>query len=33
MEIAIHNNQLELENLLKETGAVEINIVEKVEAH
>ena len=33
MEIAIHNNQLELENLLKETGAVEINIVEKEEAH
>lgn len=33
MEIAIHNNQLKLENLLKETGAVEINIVEKEESH
>ncbi|MFD2552078.1 DUF3341 domain-containing protein [Bizionia sediminis] len=34
MEIPIYNNnQLELENLLKETGAVEINIVEKDEAH
>ncbi|MGY0393515.1 DUF3341 domain-containing protein [Bizionia sp. KMM 8389] len=32
LEISIHNNQTELENLLKETGAVEINIVEK-EAH
>ncbi|EGV42653.1 DUF3341 domain-containing protein [Bizionia argentinensis JUB59] len=33
MEISIHNNQDELVNLLKETGAVEINIVEKEEAH
>lgn len=32
MEIAVHGNETELENLLKETGAVEINIVDK-EAH
>ncbi|PNQ74029.1 DUF3341 domain-containing protein [Hanstruepera neustonica] len=32
MEIAIHGNEKELESLLKETGAVELNIVEK-EAH
>lgn len=32
MEIAVHDNQSELESLLKETGAVEINIVDK-EAH
>ncbi len=32
MELAIHGNEKELENLLKETGAVEINIVDK-EAH
>ena len=32
MEIAVHGNQSELESLLKETGAVEINIVDK-EAH
>ena len=33
MEIAVHNNASELENLLKETGAVEINLVDKDEAH
>lgn len=32
MELSVHGNEKELENLLKETGAVEINIVEK-EAH
>jgi len=32
MEIAIHGNEEVLQNLLEETGAVEINIVEK-EAH
>jgi len=32
MEIAVQGNETELENILKETGAVEINIVEK-EAH
>ena len=32
MEIAVHDNETELQNLLKETGAVEINIVDK-EAH
>jgi len=32
MEISVHGNESELENLLKETGAVEINIVDK-EAH
>ena len=29
MEIAIHNNEKELADLLKETGAVEINIIDK----
>jgi len=29
MEIAIHGNEMELENLLRETGAVEINLVDK----
>jgi len=29
MEIAVHGNEGELENLLKETGAVEINLVDK----
>ncbi len=32
MEIAIHGNENELESLLKDSGAVEINIVDK-EAH
>jgi len=32
MEIAVHGNETELESILKETGAVEINIVDK-EAH
>jgi hypothetical protein len=32
MEIAIHGNEKELQKLLKDTGAVEINIIEK-EAH
>jgi len=32
MEIAVHDNEKELKNLLKETGAVEINLVDK-EAH
>jgi hypothetical protein len=32
MELAVHGNEKELETLLKETGAVEINIVDK-EAH
>jgi len=32
MEVAVHGNEKELQNLLKETGAVEINIVDK-EAH
>ncbi|MAB47038.1 MULTISPECIES: DUF3341 domain-containing protein [Winogradskyella] len=31
MEIAIHNNESELTSLLQETGAVEINIVDKDE--
>ncbi|MGJ8548834.1 DUF3341 domain-containing protein [Winogradskyella wichelsiae] len=31
MEIAVHNNEESLTNLLKTTGAVEINIVEKDE--
>ena len=31
MEISIHNNEKELTELLKNTGAVEINIVEKEE--
>lgn len=29
MEIAVHNNEKELETLLKETGAVEINLIDK----
>ena len=33
MEIAVHGNASELESLLKETGAVEINLVDKEEAH
>src|SRR5690554_5754814 len=33
MEIPVHGNQLDLENLLKETGAVEIKLIEKEEAH
>lgn len=33
MEIAVHGNENELESLLKETGAVEINFVDKEEAH
>ena len=32
MELAVHGNETELEKLLKETGAVEINLVDK-EAH
>ena len=32
MEIAVHGNEGELESLLKDTGAVEINLVDK-EAH
>jgi len=30
MEIAVHDNESELESLLKETGAVEINLIDKV---
>ncbi|WP_296315789.1 DUF3341 domain-containing protein [Winogradskyella sp. UBA3174] len=33
MEIAIHNNEESLSALLKETGAVEINIIDKEDAH
>ena len=33
MEIAVHGNEKELESLLKDTGAVEINLVDKEEAH
>ncbi|WP_191858175.1 DUF3341 domain-containing protein [Hanstruepera ponticola] len=33
MEIAIHGNEAELAILLKETGAVEVNLVDKDEAH
>ena len=33
MEIAVHGNEKELETLLKETGAVEIRLIEKEEAH
>ena len=29
MEIAVHDNENELESLLKETGAVEINLIDK----
>ena len=32
MEVMVHGNEKELESLLKKTGAVEINLVEK-EAH
>ena len=32
MELAVHGNETELEELLKETGAIEINLVDK-EAH
>ena len=31
MEVAVHNNESELTSLLKDTGAVEINIVDKEE--
>ncbi|MDB9755384.1 DUF3341 domain-containing protein [Winogradskyella sp.] len=33
MEIAIHDNEASLAALLKETGAVEINIIDKEDAH
>lgn len=33
MEIPVNGNQSELESLLKDTGAVEINIVEKEDTH
>lgn len=33
MEIAVHGNEKEIESLLKETGAVEIKLIEKEEAH
>ena len=33
MEIAVHGNEKELESLLTETGAVEINIIDKDDAH
>jgi len=33
MEIAVHGNEKELKSLLKETGAIEVNIVDKEEAH
>ncbi|PWK20888.1 DUF3341 domain-containing protein [Xanthomarina spongicola] len=33
MEIAVHGNEKELDSLLKETGAVEIRLIEKEEAH
>lgn len=33
MEIAVHGNEKELENLLAETGAVEINIIDKEDGH
>lgn len=33
MEIAVHGNEKELESLLTETGAVEINIIDKEDAH
>ena len=29
MEIAVHGNESELASLLKETGAVEVNLVDK----
>ena len=33
MEIAVHGNEKELTNLLKETGAVEVNIIDKEDEH
>lgn len=33
MEVAVHGNEKELESLLTETGAVEINIIDKDDAH
>jgi len=33
MEIAVHGNEKELESLLAETGAVEINIIDKEDGH
>ncbi|WP_034042868.1 DUF3341 domain-containing protein [Wocania ichthyoenteri] len=33
MEIAVHGNENELQNLLAETGAVEINIIDKEDGH
>jgi len=33
MEISVHGNEKELKSLLKETGAIEVNIVDKEEAH
>ncbi|WP_452230944.1 MULTISPECIES: DUF3341 domain-containing protein [unclassified Lacinutrix] len=33
MEIAVHGNENELTNLLKETGAVEVNIIDKEDEH
>ncbi|MDX1278014.1 DUF3341 domain-containing protein [Oceanihabitans sediminis] len=33
MEIAVHNNEEALTKLLKETGAVEVNIIEKEDEH
>ena len=33
MEIAVHGNEAELESLLAETGAVEINIIDKEDGH
>ena len=33
MEIAVHGNETELESLLRETGAVEIKLIDKEEAH
>ena len=33
MEVTVHGNEKELEKLLTETGALEINLVEKEEAH
>ena len=33
MEIAVHDNESELTSLLQDTGAVEINLVDKEDAH
>ncbi|WP_341216740.1 DUF3341 domain-containing protein [uncultured Wocania sp.] len=33
MEIAVHGNESELQSLLEETGAVEINIIDKEDGH